>query len=87
MRIWQRYVLGYLVLALIVALIALPAPSTPALADDNVRIDTPASGASVSGRVEIRGRASTADPSKFSFYRLHYGQGESPSVLRPIGSC
>ena len=86
MRIWQRYIVGYLALALIVGLIALPAPSTPALADDNVRIDSPVSGADVRGRVEIRGRATTADPSAFSFFRLHYGQGESPSVLRPIGS-
>jgi hypothetical protein len=85
MRIWHRYVLVYLAMTLIIALITIPMPSTPAHADDNVRIDVPANGADVSGRVEIRGRATTADPSQFSFYRLHYGQGDSPAVLRPIG--
>jgi hypothetical protein len=85
-RIWQRYVVGYLALAFVAALLVLPAPSTPVLADDTVRIDVPADGADVSGRVEIRGRATTADPSHFSFYRLYYGQGDSPSVLRPIGN-
>ena len=85
MRTWQRYVLGYLALALAIALLGLPSLSPLALADDNVRIDAPANGVSVSGRVEIRGRASTADPSRFSFYRLHYGAGSSPSALRPIG--
>lgn len=85
MRIWQRYVLSSLALTLVLALIGLPTLSTPAHADDYVRIDAPADSANVSGKVEIRGRASTADPSQFSFYRLHYGQGDSPSVLRPIG--
>jgi hypothetical protein len=54
-------------------------------ADDAVRIDAPANGTRVSGRVEILGRASTADPGRFRLYRLHYGSGPSASVLRPIG--
>lgn len=58
----------------------------PALAEDVARIDSPANGASIVGQVEVRGRAMTADPSRFSFYRLHYGTGSSPSSLRPIGS-
>jgi hypothetical protein len=86
MRTWLRYALGYLALALAIALLGLPTFSPPALADDNVRIDAPADGSNVIGRVEIRGRASTADPSRFSFYRLHYGAGDSPATLRPIGS-
>jgi hypothetical protein len=85
MRTWQRYALGYLALALTIALLGFPGLSPRALADDNVRIDVPANGASVIGRVEIRGRANTADPARFSFYRLHYGAGESPATLRPIG--
>jgi hypothetical protein len=54
-------------------------------ADDAVRIDAPADGARVSGRVEVTGRATTADPGRFRFYRLHYGAGSSATVLRPIG--
>jgi len=72
-------------LLLSIALVWAPAP--PTLADDPIRIDAPADGASIVGTVEIRGRAVTADPSKFSFYRLHYGAGSSPSSLRPIGSA
>jgi hypothetical protein len=86
MRTWQRYALGYLALALAIALLGFPKLSRPALADDNVRIDAPADGSSITGRVEIRGRASTADPSRFSFYRLHYGAGDSPATFRPIGN-
>lgn len=71
-------------LALTIAVASAQAP--PTLADDNVRIDSPTNGASVIGTIEIRGRAVTADPSKFSFYRLYYGAGSSPPALRPIGS-
>ncbi|MCC6175834.1 MAG: hypothetical protein IT305_11065 [Chloroflexi bacterium] len=74
-------------LGLMLALIAsvVQAPASSALADDGARIDSPAPGAQVSGKVEIRGVATTGDPSTFSFYRLYYGSGASPSVFRPIG--
>lgn len=87
MRSSQRLVVVCLALALIVALVRAPVASSLVLADDNVRIDVPASGTSISGSVEIRGRATTADPSRFSFYRLHYGSGSSPNTLRPIGGA
>ena len=70
-------------LALVFVLAGLPIPATRA--DDNVRIDAPANGERVIGRIEVRGRATTADPTRFSFYRLYYGAGSSPSSLRPIG--
>jgi hypothetical protein len=54
-------------------------------ADDAARIDAPAGGERVRGVVEIRGRAVGPDPSRFSFYRLHYGPGQSPSTFRQIG--
>ena len=60
-------------------------PSASTQGDDSARIDAPANGASVVGSVEVRGRAVTADPSRFSFYRLHYGAGSSPASLRPVG--
>jgi hypothetical protein len=78
-----RFVLTALSLALVIALAGTPSASTQA--DEPVRIDVPANGTSVIGAVEVRGRAITADPSRFSFYRLHYGAGASPSSLRPIG--
>jgi hypothetical protein len=87
MRHRRRFALAALVLALLVVLVGAPVPPPSVLADDAVRIDSPATGASVSGQVEVRGRATTADPSRFSFYRLHYGSGSSPSTLRPIGSA
>jgi hypothetical protein len=80
-----RWVLASLVLALVGALAGVP--TAPTLADDNARIDAPTAGERVLGTVEIRGRAVTSDPSRFSFYRLHYGSGPSPSSLRPIGSA
>jgi hypothetical protein len=80
-----RFVLIALSFALVVALARAPSASTQG--DDVARIDAPAAGASVIGSVEVRGRAATADPSKFSFYRLHYGSGASPSSLRPIGNA
>jgi hypothetical protein len=49
------------------------------------RIDTPANGAPVSGAVEIRGRATGPDVSRFSFYRILIGVGRSPSAMRPLG--
>jgi hypothetical protein len=73
-----------LLLALIVTLAWLRTPQTRA--DENVRIDSPANGDRVIGKIEVRGRATTADPSQFSFYRLYYGAGSSPTLLRPIGS-
>jgi hypothetical protein len=79
-----RFVLFGLSLLLAVALAA--APTSPSLADDNVRIDAPANGERVVGAIEVRGQATTADPSRFSFYRLHYGAGSAPSSLRPIGN-
>jgi len=88
----ERLVSG-LALALLVAILgaaALPDPLVAAPAPqgsgEGARIDAPTSGARVGGQVEIRGRAVAADPSRFQFYRLHYGPGASPSSLRPIGS-
>src|SRR3954469_10756022 len=78
-----RFVMSGLALVLIIALVGAPVPSTRA--DENVRIDAPANGERIIGKVEVRGRAVTADPSHFSFYRLYYGAGSSPSSLRPIG--
>jgi hypothetical protein len=81
-----RLVVSGLVLALLLALVWLPAP--PTRADDAaVRIDAPTNGEQVLGKIEVRGRATTADASSFSFYRLYYGEGSSPSSLRPIGSA
>lgn len=82
MWIRARSVSLVLAAALLLMLAALPTR-----ADDAVRIDAPASGSSVIGTVEVRGRAVTADPSRFSFYRLYYGPGAAPSSLRPIGSA
>lgn len=79
-----RFVLTALSLSLILALAWTPSASTQA--DESARIDVPTNGASVIGTVEVRGRAVTADPSRFSFYRLHYGAGSSPVSLRPIGT-
>jgi hypothetical protein len=77
-------------LVLLLAASALPAPSIAAPvaqdAENGPRIDAPTSGARVSGTIEVRGRAVTADPARFSFYRLYYGAGSSPSSFRPIGS-
>jgi hypothetical protein len=87
MRTSQRLALACLALALGAALLGAPLLPAWALADDNVRIDAPTPGSSVSGRVEIRGTATTADPARFSFYRLHYGAGQAPSTLRPIGDA
>jgi hypothetical protein len=70
-------------LALVIALAWVPSASTQG--DESARIDVPANGASVIGAVEVRGRAITADPSRFSFYRLHYGAGVAPPSLRPVG--
>ena len=55
-----RLIVSGLVLALIVALVWLPAPQTRA--DDSVRIDAPANGDRVIGKIEVRGRATTAIP-------------------------
>lgn len=80
-----RSVLMGLSLALVIALAWVPSASTQG--DDGARIDAPTPGASVIGSVEVRGRAATADPTRFAFYRLHYGAGASPSSLRPIGAA
>ena len=72
-------------LALTLFLALARVPSASSQGDESARIDAPVSGASIIGAVEVRGRAVTADPSRFSFYRLHYGAGSSPSSLRPIG--
>ena len=80
-----RLVLIGLSLTLIVALAFVPAASSQG--DEPVRIDAPTNGASVIGAVEVRGRAVTSDPARFSFYRLHYGAGSTPTSLRPIGSA
>ena len=71
----------------LLVLVTLPnAPTALMQGNEVARIDVPASGSSVIGTVEIRGRAVTADRSRFSFYRLHYGSGSAPSSFRPIGS-
>jgi hypothetical protein len=80
-----RLLLAGLSLALAVALVGAPGASTQA--DDTARIDAPANGESVVGTVEVRGRAVTADPSRFSFYRLYYGAGALATSLRPIGNA
>ena len=80
-----RFVLMGLSLALVIALAWVPSASTQG--DDSARIDAPAAGASVIGSIEVRGRATTADPTRFAFYRLHYGAGSSPPSLRPIGAA
>ena len=49
------------------------------------RIDATANGASVSGNVEIRGRATGPDVRRFSFYRILIGEGKDPPSLRPLG--
>ena len=74
-------------LSLVLTIASIAAPPLPTLADDTARIDAPTNGQSVVGMVEIRGRAVTADPSRFSFYRLYYGAGSSAPSLRPIGSA
>ena len=65
----------------------LPLRAAPTAQDstDFVRIDAPTTGARVSGTIEIRGRAVTSDPSRFQFYRLHYGEGAQATSMRPIG--
>jgi hypothetical protein len=71
----------------LVALLVLAGTPTALMQGDEVaRIDQPVAGARIVGVVEVRGRAITADQSKFSFYRLHYGSGSAPSSFRPIGS-
>ena len=69
----------------------MPGPSVAAPAAQDAeggpRIDAPAAGARISGRVEIRGRAHTPDPARFGFYRLYYGQGAAASTLRPIDAA
>ena len=80
-----RLIVSGLALALVIALVGAPAP--PTRADDAVRIDSPAAGERVVGSIEIRGRATTADPARFAFYRLYYGAGSAPTSLRPIGSA
>ena len=79
----QTYVTG---LCLVVLLVLAGAPTALMQGDEVARIDAPIAGASIVGAVEVRGRAMTADPSKFSFYRLHYGSGSAPSSFRPIGN-
>ncbi|MGE3269987.1 MAG: hypothetical protein AB7P40_14640 [Chloroflexota bacterium] len=72
---------------LLLALVMVPGASTALMQDEAVaRIDAPAGGESIVGKVEVRGRAVTADPAQFSFYRLYYGSGSEPTSLRPIGS-
>jgi hypothetical protein len=58
---------------------------TSAGAETTARIAAPASGASVTGRIEIIGRATTDDPADFDFYRLYYGVGALATSLRPLG--
>lgn len=70
---------------MLVLLFALLLGVVGARAEDADRIDAPTNGDHVAGQVEVRGRAVGRDPSRFSFYRLHYGPGPAPSVLRPIG--
>jgi hypothetical protein len=73
-------------LSLVVLLVLAGTPTALMQSDEVARIDAPTAGARIIGAVEVRGRAVTADRSKFSFYRLHYGSGSAPSSFRPIGS-
>jgi hypothetical protein len=58
----------------------------PAADDDpHARIDSPTAGQRVSGRVEIRGRATTPDPRQFDYYRIYVGYGVAATQLRPLG--
>ncbi len=79
--------LAALALVVVLGVATFPESSVaaPPAQDDGPRIDAPASGAHVSGHVEIRGRAVTPDPVRFQFYRLYYGRGAEASSLRPIG--
>ena len=83
-------ILALLALLVVLGTAARPGPivAAPAAQDGEggPRIDAPTGGARVSGRVEIRGRAVTPNPSRFQFYRLYYGQGAEASALRPIGA-
>jgi hypothetical protein len=73
-------------LSLIALLVLAGTPTALMQGDEVARIDAPTAGASIIAAVEVRGRAITADPAQFSFYRLHYGPGPEPSSFRPIGS-
>jgi hypothetical protein len=72
--------------ALLVGTTGSPTGAASAAADGLDRIDAPADGASVSGVVEIRGRATGPDPSRFSYYRILIGEGKDPPNMRPLGS-
>jgi hypothetical protein len=56
-----------------------------AVADQAARIEAPLDGAVVSGRIEIRGTATAADPAQFNFYRVYVGNGRTPAGMRPLG--
>ncbi len=77
-----------LAVSLAVLLIGLSSPTIitgAPLADGPDRIDAPANGATVSGVVEIQGRATGPDVSQFSFYRILIGEGKDPPSMRPLG--
>ena len=59
-----------LCLALVAVLVAI---YLPALAEEGtVSIASPAAGETVSGKVDIKGVAYTADPAKFAWYKVEY---------------
>lgn len=87
MRLSGAQVQVFVSALVVVALLVLAgAPTALTQGDEVARIDAPVAGASIVGPTEIRGRAMTANPAAFSFYRLHYGAGPSPSSFRPIGA-
>jgi hypothetical protein len=88
-RRWQATVrIGSLVAALAWGNIVYAQSSTEAADDDEiqVRIDSPTEGQRVSGRGDIRGRAMTADPAKFDYYRIYVGRGIASAHLRPLAA-
>lgn len=61
-----------------------PRPVTQAPAacpDPDIRISQPGMGARVAGRVAIRG---TAAPADFQFYKVEFGEGETPTIWNVI---
>jgi hypothetical protein len=82
----SRAALVVLVLALILGSVGPPHPGAVArMADGPDMITAPANGASVSGAVEIRGRATGPDVSRFAYYRILIGEGAHPPTMRPLG--
>jgi len=78
---------GSACLLLALVLVAGLPPVRAVAGDETLRIDSPVDGASVSGRIEIHGRAVARPPEAFDFYRLYFGPGRDPATLRPVGNA